>query len=155
MPVNIAPTKYANAGLERCEKKFITSGLSLSGCTVEESRERENSKKPIKKMGLLINFVFLPTIPSIKPTIINMEERTVEFNSTNCAVIVVPILLPKSIPKLLLKEITPVLTSITTITVTAELDCIMAVSIAPKRVPVYLFFDTLPRNPLNLFAAKS
>lgn len=153
--VNIALTRNATTGFERLEKKSITSGFSFRGDSVEESREREKSKKPRKKSGLLINFVFLPKIFNINPVIISSGARTVESSNTNCAVIVVPILAPKIIPKLLLNEITPVLTSDTVITFTAVLDWIIAVRIEPKRVPMYLFLDTLPRNSLNLLVARS
>lgn len=153
--VNSALTRNARIGLSRVEKKRITSGFVLSGSTVEESKEREKRMKPRKKIGLLISFAFLPNRPKRKPRIIKKDASRVELSTANCAVTVVPMLLPSIIPKLLLKEMIPVFTSITVVTVTAELECITAVDNAPTSVPRYLFLANLPITDLNLSEANS
>jgi hypothetical protein len=120
--VKRALIKYATRGFERWEKKSITTGLSLSGSMLIERRLRANSIKPKKKIGLLTILNFLPKRPNTNPRIMSIEAIAAELTRANCAVIVVPTLLPKIIPKLLEKDIIPVLTKTTAIAVTAELD---------------------------------
>lgn len=140
--------------MEKLERKEITSGLVLNGAMLEESRERENRIKPRKKIDLLIILDFFPTNPKKNPMIMSIGANSVDCRSTSWAVMVVPILLPKIIPKLFLKEIIPVLTNTTVITVIAELDCTIAVEIAPRIVPIYLFLTSFP-IPLRNFSAAS
>jgi hypothetical protein len=121
---------------------------------LEERRFKVNNIRPRKKIGLLISLDFLLTIPKKKPRIIKIDAMVAELTKANCAVTVVPILLPKITPKLLLKEITPVLTNTTAITVTAEEDCVMAVASAPTKVPMYLFLTNFAIISLNLSDAR-
>jgi hypothetical protein len=132
----------------------ITSGLSFSGSILEESKLKVNRIRPRKNIGLLTSLNFLLAKPNRNPKIIRIDAIAGAFNKANCAVIVVPILLPNIIPRLFLKDIIPVLTKTTDITVTAVEDWIIAVERAPKRVPIYLFPANLEITSLNLSDAK-
>ena len=153
--VKRAVTTNATVGLSNSANSLINSGLFFNGSTVDESQFNVKRIKPKKNIGLLINFNFLFNIPRTNPITINTEAITEEFTSANCAVIVVPMLAPRIIPKLLLKDIIPVLTKTTANTVTAELDCVIAVAKAPTNVPFTLFLTNLDINFLNFSEANS
>ena len=146
---------YAIRGFERLGKRDIISGLLFNGSSAEDIRESESRRNPIWNIGLPIILLFLPKELIKKPITINSGASIVESINTSCAVSVVPILLPKRIPMLLWNDIAPVFTSRTIITVTALLDCTKAVSIAPKRVPTYLFLENFVKRSLNFVAANS
>lgn len=100
--------------------------------------------RPRKNIGFEIILNFGPKRPTKKPMIIMIEAKVIELTNARYAVTVVPMLLPNIMPRLLVNEIIPVFTSITVITVTAELDCISAVIVAPTIVPEILFLTNLP-----------
>ena len=66
---------------------------------------------------------------------------SVRLNETSCAVIVVPIFAPKIIPTAWVSSISPAFTKVTTITVVAPDDWMIAVKSAPKSTATYLFFE--------------
>ena len=148
-------TKYATKGLDKCEKKFIIFGSPLNGSILEERMFKAKRIKPRKKIGLLIIFIFLPKKRETKPRIMRIGAIASDCIKASCAVIVVPILLPKITPRLLRKEMIPVFTSTTVNTVIAELDCIAAVENAPTNVPTNLFLTSFAIILLNLSAANS
>ena len=59
---------------------------------------------------------------SMKPMIIKIGAKLVSLKATSCAVIVVPMLLPKIMPTLFLNERTPAFTKPIEMTDVAELD---------------------------------
>ncbi len=75
--------------------------------------------------------------------------KAVSLKATSCAVTVVPILEPKMMPTLFLKESTPALTRLMAMTEVAELDWMTAVTKAPISTPTTGIFVVLARNFRN------
>src|SRR5271169_3239590 len=71
---------------------------------------------------------------------------SVRLNDTSQAVDVVPILAPRRILRLALKEMTPASTSVTAKAVTALLDCTKAVAAAPASKPFQRLAVTRPNH---------
>ena len=87
------------------------------------------------------------------PMAINKGAHLVNFNATNCPVIVVPILAPNITPAAWYRFIKPALTNPTTITVVAELLWIAADIIAPVIIPFTGLLVIFSNKPFSLFPA--
>jgi len=134
---------YAKNGLERYENIFTKSGLSFKGAIDEERTFKERRIKPRKNNGFPIILEFLPPYWRRYPIIKSRQASIPPSIRVNCAVIVVPILLPNMTPRLLSNEMTPVLTNAIAMDIIAVLDCIKAVPIAPTIVAEHLFLTSL------------
>ena len=115
---------------------------------------------PINKMPnpritspALCTFWFLQNMDIITPMITNSGAISDRLNAINCPVIVVPILAPRIIPVACIRFISPEFTKLTTITVVALDDWMIAVKIIPTSSPINLFFVKTARILLILAPA--
>ncbi len=101
---------------------------------------RNSVPKPNTTSPTFFTVSFLKNIIITTPIITKIGATESKSRETICAVTVVPILAPIITPTACIRFISPELTKLTTITVVALEDCMMAVNTAPTITPTSLFF---------------
>ena len=101
----------------------------------------------------LFIFAFLQNIIITTPTITNNGATSDRLNAISCPVIVVPIFAPRITPVACIRFISPEFTKLTTITVVALEDCMIAVNIRPTIIPTKRFLVKNSKIPLILAPA--
>ena len=106
---------------------------------------KNNAPNPKITSEIFLVIGLLPNIIRQAPTKMIYGAMAVSFKETSCAVIVVPMLAPNVIPTDCSSVRSPAFTKLTSITVVAPDDWIIAVNIAPKITAMNRFFVTRSR----------
>jgi hypothetical protein len=139
--------------------KFIKAVLFARSSVATESfkkdKPKNNKPNPMKHSPIGFNLLFLISININPSPIMGIDNDEMSYLIPNKviiqAVIVVPILEPIITPIAFLKFNTPAFTKLTTITVVAEDDCMMVVTMVPVNAALNRFEVKEAKIVRNLF----